>query len=68
MEKGEFRIIKGNVIEKGVIAFSNVTGTFQKNFKTNTGTEKNKKFWSTGVSVVLHPANQRFLHCSILGT
>ena len=26
-KKGEYRIIKGNVIEKGGIAFSNVTGT-----------------------------------------
>ena len=29
-EKGEFRIIKGRVIEKGGVAFSNVTGTFPK--------------------------------------
>ena len=31
-KKGEFRIINGDVIEKGGIAFSNVTGKFSKNF------------------------------------
>ena len=59
-KKGEYRIIKGNVIEKGGIAFSNVTGIFPKEFaKQIPGTEKNKKFWSTGVSVVLHPVNPK---------
>jgi coproporphyrinogen III oxidase len=59
-KKGEYRIIKGNVIEKGGIAFSNVTGTFPKEFaKQIPGTEKDKRFWSSGVSVVLHPANPK---------
>ena len=66
-KKGEYRIIKGNVIEKGGIAFSNVTGTFPKEFaKQIPGTEKNKKFWSTGVSVVLHPANPKVPALSLI--
>ncbi|MBA1338509.1 MAG: coproporphyrinogen III oxidase [Pelagibacterales bacterium] len=57
---GEFRIIKGNVIEKGGVAFSNVKGKFPKNFaKKIPGTHKKKSFWSSGVSVVLHPKNPK---------
>ena len=55
---GEFRIIKGKVIEKGGVAFSNVTGKFSKDFaKKIPGTKNNNEFWSTGISVVLHPKN-----------
>tara|TARA_B100000029_G_scaffold438975_1_gene455253 strand:- start:1367 stop:2176 length:810 start_codon:yes stop_codon:yes gene_type:complete len=57
---GEFRIIKGSVIEKGGVAFSNVVGKFSKEFaKKIPGTKKNRNFWSSGVSVVLHPNNPR---------
>jgi len=57
---GEFRIIKGEVIEKGGIAFSNVIGKFPKEFaKKIPGTKGNNKFWSSGVSVVLHPKNPK---------
>jgi len=57
---GEFRIIKGKIIEKGGVAFSNVSGKFSKNFPKNIpGTESNKSFWSSGVSVVLHPKNPK---------
>ena len=57
---GEFRIIKGDVIEKGGIAFSNVVGKFPKEFaKKIPGTKGNNKFWSSGVSVVLHPKNPK---------
>jgi coproporphyrinogen III oxidase len=59
-KSGEFRIIKGNVIEKGGVAFSNVTGKFPKNFaKKIPGTRKNNYFWSSGISVVLHPKNPK---------
>ena len=52
---GEFRTIKGEVIEKGGVAFSNVTGKFPKHFaKGIPGTNKNTNFWSSGVSVVFH--------------
>jgi len=57
---GEFRIIKGEVIEKGGVAFSNVVGKFPKEFaKKIPGTKGNNKFWSSGVSVVLHPKNPK---------
>ena len=58
--KGEYRIIEGDVIEKGGVAFSNVVGKFPKDFaKQIPGTEKNNNFWSSGVSVVLHPVNPK---------
>ena len=51
---GEFRIIKGQVIEKGGVAFSNVTGKFSKEFaKKIPGTRKSTSFWSSGVSVAV---------------
>ena len=57
---GEFRIINGKVIEKGGVAFSNVTGKFSKEFaKKIPGAKKNSNFWSSGVSVVLHPKNPK---------
>jgi len=55
---GEFRIISGKVIEKGGVAFSNVKGKFPKEFaKQIPGTKKSSLFWSSGISVVLHPKN-----------
>ena len=58
--KGEYRIIEGDVIEKGGVAFSNVVGKFPKDFaKQIPGTKKNNNFWSSGVSVVLHPVNPK---------
>ena len=57
---GEFRTIEGKVIEKGGVAFSNVTGKFSKDFsKKIPGTKNNSKFWSSGVSVVLHAKNPK---------
>jgi len=57
---GEYRIIKGSVIEKGGVAFSNVIGNFSKEFARKIpGTKSNTHFWSTGVSVVLHPKNPK---------
>ena len=57
---GEFRTIKGGVIEKGGVAFSNVIGKFPQEFaKKIPGTKNNNKFWSSGVSVVLHPKNPK---------
>ena len=57
---GEFRIIKGEVIEKGGVAFSNVVGKFSKEFaKKIPGTKNNASFWSSGISVVLHPKNPK---------
>ena len=57
---GEFRTIKGEVIEKGSVAFSNVTGKFPIEFaKEIPGTKNNTNFWSSGVSVVLHTKNPK---------
>ena len=59
-KNGEFRIIEGEVIEKGGVAFSNVVGKFSKAFAKNIpGTNKNLNFWSSGISVVLHPKNPK---------
>ena len=57
---GEFRTIRGDVIEKGGVAFSNVVGKFPRDFARKIpGTKKNANFWSSGISVVLHPKNPR---------
>ena len=57
---GEFRTIKGEVIEKGGVAFSNVMGRFSKKFaKKIPGTGPNNHFWSAGISVILHPKNPK---------
>ncbi len=57
---GEFSKIEGEVIEKGGVAFSNVIGRFPKEFaKKIPGAKKNNNFWSSGVSVVLHPKNPK---------
>jgi len=57
---GEFRIIEGEVIERGGVAFSNVVGKFTKEFaKKIPGAKINNKFWSSGVSVVIHPKNPK---------
>ena len=57
---GEFRTIKGKIIEKGGVAFSNVVGKFSKKFaKKIPGTSTNAHFWSSGISVVLHPKNPK---------
>ena len=57
---GEFRTIKGKIVEKGGVAFSNVKGKFPKEFaKKIPGTKGNLNFWSSGISVVLHPSNPK---------
>jgi len=59
-KRGEFRTIEGKVIEKGGVAFSNVIGKFSKEFaKKIPGTNNNTNFWSSGISVVLHPKNPK---------
>ena len=57
---GEFRKINGEVIEKGGVAFSNAIGKFPKEFaKKIPGTKGNLNFWSSGISVVIHPQNPK---------
>ena len=59
-KNGEYRIIKGKVIEKGGVAFSKVKGKFSKEFaKKIPGAKKNNKFWASGISVVLHAKNPK---------
>ena len=72
---GEFRILKnGKIFEKVGVNFSEVYGKFPNEIKKNIpGTNKNKKFWASGISVVMHmnnphiPAihfNTRFIYTS----
>ena len=57
---GEFRTIEGSVIEKGGVAYSNVKGKLSAELaKKIPGTKNNSYFWSSGVSVVLHPKNPK---------
>ena len=57
---GNFRTIRGEVIEKGGVAFSNVIGKFPKNFSYKIpGTKNNANFWSSGISAVFHPKNPK---------
>ena len=57
---GEFRTIRGNVIEKGGVAYSNVKGALSKELaKKIPGAKKSNKIWSAGISVVLHPKNPK---------
>ncbi len=57
---GQFKTIEGKVIEKGGVAFSNVIGKFPKEFaKKIPGTKNDNRFWSSGISVILHPKNPK---------
>ena len=57
---GEFRTIKGKLIQKGGVAFSNVVGKFPKKFsKKIPGTKNDSRFWSSGISVIFHPKNPK---------
>ena len=56
---GEFRILEdGKVFEKVGVNFSEVYGKFSNQFKNKIpGTNKNSKFWASGISVVMHMKN-----------
>ena len=57
---GEYRTINGKVVEKGGVAFSNVKGKLSKELaKKIPGAKNNLKFWSSGVSVILHPKSPK---------
>jgi len=48
--------IKGDVIEKGGVNISTVSGKFSEKMRSRIpGTEKKAKYWATGISVVIHP-------------
>ena len=56
---GEYRILKnGRIFDKVGVNFSEVYGKFSKEFKNKIpGTNKNPKFWASGISVVMHMKN-----------
>ena len=56
---GEFRILEnGKIFDKVGVNFSEVYGKFSKEFKNKIpGTNKNPKFWASGISVVMHSKN-----------
>ena len=52
------RTIYGDTFEKAVIAYSCVSGEFKEEFaKEIPGTENNKEYWASGISVIFHPMN-----------
>ena len=55
---GMMSIIKGNVIEKGGVNISTVSGKFSEKMQQRIlGASKDPTYWATGISVVLHPLN-----------
>ena len=56
---GQFRIHQnGKIFEKVGINFSEVYGKFSKQFRNKIpGTNKNPRFWASGISVVMHMKN-----------
>ena len=56
---GEYRILKdGNIFDKVGVNFSKVYGKFPKQFQKNIhGAKKDPRFWTSGISVVMHMKN-----------
>ena len=56
---GEYRILRnGKIFEKVGVNFSEVYGKLPKKFqKKIPGTEKDNRFWASGISVVMHMRN-----------
>ena len=56
---GQFRIYEnGKIFDKVGVNFSEVYGKFSKQFRNKIpGTNKNPKFWASGISVVMHMKN-----------
>ena len=56
---GEYRILQnGKVFDKVGVNFSKVYGKFPKQFQKNIpGTQKDPRFWASGISVVMHMKN-----------
>ena len=56
---GQFRIHEnGKIFDKVGVNFSEVYGKFSKQFRNKLpGTNKNPKFWASGISVVMHMKN-----------
>ena len=58
---GEISMLRnGSIFEKVGVNISEVSGNFDKEFKRQIpGTEKNSKFWATGISLVAHFHNPK---------
>jgi coproporphyrinogen III oxidase len=56
---GQFRIYEnGKIFDKVGVNFSEVFGKFSKEIRNKMpGTQKNSKFWASGISVVMHMKN-----------
>ena len=55
---GLMSIIKGDLIEKGGVNISTVSGKFSEEMQQRIpGADKDPSYWATGISVVLHPQN-----------
>ena len=55
---GLMSIIKGDLIEKGGVNISTVSGKFSDKMSSRIpGADKDPSYWATGISVVLHPQN-----------
>ena len=65
---GTYIIMKnGAVFDSLGINFSEVSGKFQKKFKSQVlGAEKNPNYWASGISVVAHMKNPKIPLCILI--
>ena len=55
---GLMSIIEGNIIERGGVNISTVSGKFSEKMQERIpGAKEDPSYWATGISVVLHPHN-----------